>query len=247
MLFLEHGEPMVFGKDRDKGIRLNGVRPEVVHLGNGFTEADLLVHDEASEDPTIHFMLARIYWPEFPVPVGVIRNVPRTTHDALLDGPDHRRDPRAGARRPRDAAPRRRDLVGDRIAGRLVTAGRVVVLADDLIWADRLAGLVRAAGAEPVRAARPAAWDAVIVDADRAIVDLTARAYDGVAAVARAHDAGVPVLCVAQHDDVALRKRALAAGADRVLAYRALAERGPAIVAAWLGSERDLSALDDGA
>jgi 2-oxoglutarate ferredoxin oxidoreductase subunit beta len=86
MLFLRHGEPMVFGKDRDKGIRLNGVRPEVVHLGDGFTEADLLVHDEASEDPTIHFMLARIYWPEFPVPVGVIRNVPRTTHDALLQG-----------------------------------------------------------------------------------------------------------------------------------------------------------------
>jgi len=86
MLFLRHGEPMIFGKDRDKGIRLNGVRPEVVQLGGGFTEADLLVHDEASEDPTIHFMLARIYWPEFPVPIGVIRSVPRATHDELLEG-----------------------------------------------------------------------------------------------------------------------------------------------------------------
>ena len=86
MLFLRHGEPMIFGKDRDRGIRLNGVRPEVVRLGDGFTEKDLLVHDESSEDPTIHFMLGRIYWPEFPVPVGVIRNVPRTTHDALLQG-----------------------------------------------------------------------------------------------------------------------------------------------------------------
>ena len=86
MIFLKHGEPMVFGKDRDRGIRLNGVRPEVVRLGNGIAEKDLLVHDESSEDPTIHFMLGRIYWPEFPVPVGVIRNVSRTTHDALLQG-----------------------------------------------------------------------------------------------------------------------------------------------------------------
>jgi 2-oxoglutarate ferredoxin oxidoreductase subunit beta len=86
MIFLKHGEPMIFGKDRDRGIRLNGVRPEVVRLGNGITEKDLLVHDESSEDPTIHFMLGRIYWPEFPVPVGVIRNVSRTTHDVLLQG-----------------------------------------------------------------------------------------------------------------------------------------------------------------
>jgi 2-oxoglutarate/2-oxoacid ferredoxin oxidoreductase subunit beta len=84
MLFLKHGEPMIFGKDRDRGIRLNGVRPEIVRLGDGITESDLLVHDESSEDPTIHFMLARLYWPEFPVPIGVIRNVSRTTHDALL-------------------------------------------------------------------------------------------------------------------------------------------------------------------
>ena len=47
MLVLEHGKPMIFGKDRDKGIRLNGLQPEVVTIGeNGVTEADLLVHDE---------------------------------------------------------------------------------------------------------------------------------------------------------------------------------------------------------
>jgi 2-oxoglutarate/2-oxoacid ferredoxin oxidoreductase subunit beta len=46
MLVLEHGKPMVFGKERDKGIRLRGLHPEVVALGNGVTEADLLVHDE---------------------------------------------------------------------------------------------------------------------------------------------------------------------------------------------------------
>ena len=86
MLFLEHGKPMIFGKGRDMGIRLNGLRPEVVRIGgDGITEADILVHDETTDDPTIHFMLARIYWPEFPVPVGVIRNVPRPTHDELME------------------------------------------------------------------------------------------------------------------------------------------------------------------
>ena len=85
MLVLEHGKPMLFGKNRDQGLRLDGLRPEVVRIGeDGITEADILVHDETSEDPTVHNMLARIYWPEFPVPIGVIRNVPRPTHDELL-------------------------------------------------------------------------------------------------------------------------------------------------------------------
>ncbi len=43
---LEHGKPLIFGKNRDKGIRLNGLELEVVTLGNGVTEKDLLVHDE---------------------------------------------------------------------------------------------------------------------------------------------------------------------------------------------------------
>ena len=86
MLFLEHGKPMIFGKNRDKGLRLDGLRPEVVQIGeNGITEADILVHDETSDDPTIHNMLARIYYPEFPVPVGVVRNVPRPTLVELIE------------------------------------------------------------------------------------------------------------------------------------------------------------------
>ena len=86
MLFLEHGKPMVFGKDHDRGIRLNGLRPEVVQLGDGVGEDDLLVHDEQTEDPYLAFMLSRMWYPEFPVPVGVFRNVRRPTHDELLDG-----------------------------------------------------------------------------------------------------------------------------------------------------------------
>ena len=72
MLVLQDGQPMVFGKDRDKGIRLNGLHPEVVQLGNGITEEQLLVHDETAADPYLAYMLSRMWWPEFPVPVGVL-------------------------------------------------------------------------------------------------------------------------------------------------------------------------------
>jgi len=83
-LMLEHGKPMIFGKDRNKGLRLNGHLPEVVTIGeNGVTEADLLVHDET--DALISFMLSHIYWPDFPVPVGVIRRIARPTHDQMLN------------------------------------------------------------------------------------------------------------------------------------------------------------------
>jgi 2-oxoglutarate ferredoxin oxidoreductase subunit beta len=83
MLVLEHGKPMIFGKDRDRGLRLHGHRPEVVTIGqDGITEADILVHDET--DPLIAYMLSTIYWPEFPVPVGVIRDISRPTLDAMI-------------------------------------------------------------------------------------------------------------------------------------------------------------------
>jgi 2-oxoglutarate ferredoxin oxidoreductase subunit beta len=84
MLFLEDGKPMVFGKNRDKGIRLRGLHPEVVELGDGVTEDDLLVHDETAEDPYLALILSRMWWPDYPVPVGVFRRVERPTHDALM-------------------------------------------------------------------------------------------------------------------------------------------------------------------
>jgi 2-oxoglutarate/2-oxoacid ferredoxin oxidoreductase subunit beta len=87
MLVLEHGKPMIFGKDRDKGIRLNGLHPEVVTLGEGgVTDADLLVHDEEAPDPYLAYMLSRMWWPQFPVPVGVLRRIHRPTHDQLVVG-----------------------------------------------------------------------------------------------------------------------------------------------------------------
>jgi DNA-binding response OmpR family regulator len=113
---------------------------------------------------------------------------------------------------------------------------RVVVLADDLIWATRLADLVRGAGAVAVPARTLGGLDASLSGSDAVIVDLTARAYDGIAAVTAAHAAGLPVLAVGQHDDAELRRRALAAGADRVHPYRRLFEDGPRQLARWLAA-----------
>jgi 2-oxoglutarate ferredoxin oxidoreductase subunit beta len=83
-LVLEHGKPLVFGKQRDRGIRLNGCyRPEVVQLGDGATESDLLVHDE--QGPLGYLaMLAELEPPEFPVPVGVFRRVAAPTFDGAM-------------------------------------------------------------------------------------------------------------------------------------------------------------------
>lgn len=118
-----------------------------------------------------------------------------------------------------------------------MTSRRVAVVADDLIWADRLARAVEAAGGEPVRARGGAALGTAAAPVTRAIVDLTARAWDPLAAIVEARAQGVRVLAVGQHDDHALRRRALAAGADRVYAYRKLFEDGPATVAAWLAAD----------
>ena len=117
-------------------------------------------------------------------------------------------------------------------------AETVLILADDLIWSTRLAGQARAAGAEPTAVRDAAAFAAGLAATDGAIVDLTSRAYDGLAAIAAARDAGVPVLAVGQHDDHVLRRDALAVGADRVLAYRKLFDDGPATIRRWLDAAR---------
>jgi 2-oxoglutarate/2-oxoacid ferredoxin oxidoreductase subunit beta len=82
---LEHGKPLVFGKDRNKGIRLNGLKLEVVELGKGISEADLLVHDVQAPEPNLAYMLARMDYPDFPVPVGVFRSVAKPTYEELLE------------------------------------------------------------------------------------------------------------------------------------------------------------------
>lgn len=116
----------------------------------------------------------------------------------------------------------------------------VAILADDLIWATRLSDAITAAGAKPRRVRRIEDLAALLSGAGDgarvayAIVDLTARAYDGVAAIRTAAGAGASVVAVGQHDDAPLRAAARAAGAHRVFTYRALFENGPRAIAAWL-------------
>ena len=119
-------------------------------------------------------------------------------------------------------------------------APSVVILADDLIWATRLSDAITAAGARPRAARRLIDLERLLgpdADGDRlAIIDLTARAYDGVEAVRVARGAGARVVAVGQHDDVPLRRAALAAGAERVFTYRALFENGARTLASWLAT-----------
>ncbi len=82
---LEHGKPLIFGKDRDKGIRLNGARKcEVVNLNdNGVKEDDLLFHDE--HDESLAFLLSRMKHPEFPEPMGVFYSISDDCYEDLLE------------------------------------------------------------------------------------------------------------------------------------------------------------------
>ncbi len=85
-IVLRHGEPMIFGKNRDKGIVLDGLKLKVVELGKeGYTEDDLLVHDATMKDPGIHLMLANMQYPDYPVAVGVIRAVEGDTYEKSLE------------------------------------------------------------------------------------------------------------------------------------------------------------------
>ncbi len=82
-LLLRHGEPLIFGKTVKKGIHRNretGVL-EVVELGNGITEKDLVVHDERRPDPDLAFELSRLNHPLFPAPLGVFRSVEARTYE----------------------------------------------------------------------------------------------------------------------------------------------------------------------
>ena len=118
-------------------------------------------------------------------------------------------------------------------------APRLLVLADDLIWATRLEGQGRTLGADVQRfttteplmtalAAEPA------TPADLVAIDATARAYDAEAAVRAVAATGARVLALVQHDDPEGRASLVAAGAMRAMPYRALFERGHAILAGLL-------------
>jgi 2-oxoglutarate ferredoxin oxidoreductase subunit beta len=85
-IILKHGQPMIFGKGSDKGLILDGLKLKVVKPGeDGITENKLLVHDALEINPGIHYMLANMSYPEYPVALGVIRSVPGPTYERSVE------------------------------------------------------------------------------------------------------------------------------------------------------------------
>ena len=81
-LFVEHGKPMIFGKEKEKGLILVNGKLKIAKIGeDGVTEKDILIHDAKDESPILHYQLAALKSPEFPIVLGVIRSVELTTYN----------------------------------------------------------------------------------------------------------------------------------------------------------------------
>jgi 2-oxoglutarate/2-oxoacid ferredoxin oxidoreductase subunit beta len=84
-LYLQHGKPMIFGENRDKGIIQSGSKFVVVKIGeNGIRKEDILVHNAHSHDDTRHYMLSRMTLPDYPVAMGVIREWKTGVYEDML-------------------------------------------------------------------------------------------------------------------------------------------------------------------
>ncbi len=79
---LEHGKPLIFGKKRDKGVRLNGLEPEIVSLAT-VSEKEILVHNETAP-PSLAYLFSQMHHPHLPEPIGVFRSLERPTYDAQV-------------------------------------------------------------------------------------------------------------------------------------------------------------------
>lgn len=86
LIMLEHGKPMIFGKEMNKGLVLEGFSLKVATIGkNGVTEKDILVHDAACDDSTLQLKLALMEGPELPIAMGVIRDVVEEAYDWAVE------------------------------------------------------------------------------------------------------------------------------------------------------------------
>ena len=85
ILRLNHGKILVFGKDQNKGIRLRGLKPVIVDLDKDYNEKDLLIHDQFCEDSTLANLLSGFDYPDFPVPMGIIRQVESPTYGEKIE------------------------------------------------------------------------------------------------------------------------------------------------------------------
>jgi 2-oxoglutarate ferredoxin oxidoreductase subunit beta len=85
-LILEHGKPMLFGAENEKGLIFEKGKLKVAKIGeNGVSLDDILVHDATEVDPTLHMALINMKLPDFPVVFGVIRSVAAPVYDVEMD------------------------------------------------------------------------------------------------------------------------------------------------------------------
>lgn len=117
-----------------------------------------------------------------------------------------------------------------------MTHAVIAVVADDLIWADRLRGLVAASGARVAMCRSLAELEAALPGVDAVLVDLSSRSFDPHVSIHRAARASLRVLAIGPHDAHDVREQARASGAERVLAYRVVAESGREAIGRWLAS-----------
>ena len=85
LLRLNHGEILTFGKDQKKGIRLRGLKPVIVNLDEGVNKKELLIHDQYCEDSPLANLLSGFDYPEFPVPMGVLRQIKNSTYGEIIE------------------------------------------------------------------------------------------------------------------------------------------------------------------
>ena len=87
-VWLKHGKPMLFGKNNEKGLVLDGLKLKAVEIGkDGYTEDDIIIHDAKMKDPVLHLMLVRMGVEDLNMPVafGIIRAVDFPSYDELLE------------------------------------------------------------------------------------------------------------------------------------------------------------------
>jgi 2-oxoglutarate ferredoxin oxidoreductase subunit beta len=83
-IIVEHGKPLIYGKKRDKGLRFKGTKFEIVEFEPGNPPEDITVYDETNL--AFAFALSKLYWPEYPVPMGVLRRVEQPSFEELIYG-----------------------------------------------------------------------------------------------------------------------------------------------------------------
>ena len=85
-IYLESGKPLIFGKNKDKGIKLNGVLPEIVDLAQNPDETkNVLIHNAKDSMPNYSYLLTQLEYPDMPVPFGVFRDISKPSYEQMLD------------------------------------------------------------------------------------------------------------------------------------------------------------------